>query len=386
MKKIVLFTSSLSQGGAEKVLTSVSLNLPIEYQKTIVVYDDSRVDYEYDGNLVTLKARSSNNILLKFKTFYYRVKEMKDIKKQNNVDVAISFLDSPNFVNLFSKSNEKVIVSVRNFKSVNKKNLYDKIFKLAMKLFYNKADTIVAVSNLIKHDLINNYGILEDKIAVINNPYNVTQIKKMSDEEISEMKQQVFKNPTLINVGRFNKQKGQRHLINIVGVLRKSIPNIQLIFLGEGPMEEELKKQVEVLDLKENIHFWGFKKNPYKYISKADIFVFPSLHEGFPNALVEAMACGTPVISSDCKSGPREILAPGTDVFSQTKESERANYGVLMPVIEENKEELINIWSSEIVKLLNDKRTLKKYSNLGIDRAKEFSIDKTIQQWIEIIE
>lgn len=386
MKKIVLFTSSLSQGGAEKVLTLVSLNLPIEYQKTIVVYDDSRVDYEYDGNLVTLKAKASNNILLKFKTFYYRVKEMKDIKKQNNVDVAISFLDSPNFVNLFSKSNEKVIVSVRNFKSVNKKSLYDKIFKLAMKLFYNKADTIVAVSNLIKHDLINNYGILEDKIAVINNPYNVTQIKKMSDEEISEMEQQVFKNPTLINVGRFNKQKGQRHLINIVGVLRKSIPNIQLIFLGEGSMEEELKKQVEVLDLKENIHFWGFKKNPYKYISKADIFVFPSLHEGFPNALVEAMACGTPVISSDCKSGPREILAPGTDIFSQTKESERTNYGVLMPVIEENKEELINIWSSEIVKLLNDKRTLKKYSNLGIDRAKEFSIDKTIQQWIEIIE
>lgn len=385
MKKIILLTRTLSQGGAEKVLSTVSLNLPSEYKKIIVVYDDTRIDYEYDGKLIDLKTKVSKNLVLKFKSFYYRVKEMKNIKKQENTDVAISFLDSPNFVNLFSKSNEKVIISVRNYKSGNKKNSYDIIFKMAMRLFYNKADNIVVVSNLIKHDLINNFGISKDKISVIYNPYNIDQIRSLAEKDISKEEKVIFENPTLINVGRFSKQKGQKYLIKMIKDLSSVIPNIQLVFLGEGSLEEELREQAMLLGVKENVHFLGFKKNTYKYISKSDLFVFPSLHEGFPNALVEAMACGTPVLSADCRSGPREILAPGTDIFNQTKESERGKYGVLMPVVEENSDTNINIWVTEIIKLLNDQNTLGRYADLGIVRAREFSVDNIIKKWVEVI-
>lgn len=111
---------------------------------------------------------------------------------------------------------------------------------------------------------------------------------------------------------------------------------MKLAILGRGELEDYLKQLACEMDLEKDVYFLGFQKNPFKFISKSKIYVFPSLYEGFPNALCEAMACGVTVISSDCKSGPREILAPETNIDGETKIIEYAKYGMLLPVCDDN--------------------------------------------------
>ncbi|MDY7021440.1 MAG: glycosyltransferase, partial [Cyanobacteriota bacterium] len=141
-----------------------------------------------------------------------------------------------------------------------------------------------------------------------------------------------------------------------------------------------------------DIFFLGFQKNPFKYIAKSTVFAFPSLWEGFPNALVEAMICKTPVMASDCKSGPREILAPNTDYHSNPDSVELAKYGVLMPVCDGrffSAEDPLtmeeNIWAEALIKFLNDENLRESYRKSASIRAADFSADRIIGDWLNII-
>ena len=129
------------------------------------------------------------------------------------------------------------------------------------------------------------------------------------------------------------------------------------------------------------------------FMAKAHVLAFPSLWEGFPNVLVEAMVCGCPVISSDCRSGPREILAPDTELLYQTNKPEYARYGVLMPVCD-NKANILDsrftpeeaIWADVIVQTLKDEGLRKKYIELAKKRILDFKIESISKQWDEAIE
>lgn len=117
---------------------------------------------------------------------------------------------------------------------------------------------------------------------------------------------------TFISVGKFRVEKNLQLLLQAFSLL-KDLP-IQLIIIGGGPLETNLKQQAGELGIADKVWFGGFKSNPFKYIKNANCFVLSSHTEGFPNVLLEALACGKSVISTDCKSGPREILAAATDM------------------------------------------------------------------------
>ncbi|WP_079654067.1 glycosyltransferase [Thermocrinis minervae] len=310
-----------------------------------------------------------------------------------------------------TKTQEKVVISV-HFDLIQalekdpfigigwRRRIVVAAYKWLIKKLYPKADLCIAVSHGVKESLVR-LGVPEERIRVIYNPYPVEEIQQKAKEDVEE----VFKSfPYLINVGRLTKPKGQWYLLRIFRSLKEEFPDLRLLILGEGELKGYLYNLCKTLGLRAylwdkdklsedfDVYFLGFRENPFKYISRAKLFLFPSIFEGFGNVLVEALACGVPVVSSDCRSGPREILAPGSDYRHQTDKPEFAKYGVLMPVLDGSflqdepltQEEMM--WVEVIKSMLKDESILKEYSERGMQRAYDFHVEKIIKEWQEVID
>lgn len=391
MKKNAAFIiPSLKNGGAERVLSTISMNLDENINQYIFTWNGKEPDYDFNGEIVEIDIQNSTSLIKNINVLFKRVKEVKKYKKQYNIDTCISHLEGPNIVNLLSKGNEKTVITVHNFQSKERTGLYGFIFRTLMRLLYNRADKIVAVSNAIKEDLANNFNINEEKIEVIYNPFDCKSIEELATEELEEEYKEIFENDVIINVGRLTKQKGQWHLIKSFYELKKLYKDIKLVILGKGELEDELKELVEILNLNKDVFFLGYHKNPFKFIKNSKVFALTSLYEGFPMCLAESMICGTPIVSVDCKSGPREMLdiknIENKDVI------QFVDYGVLVDNFKENKV-LINYKISKDEKdfaraintLINNNEYYDKYSKLGNKRAYEFDLKNIIVKWHNLI-
>lgn len=388
MKKVAILVPYLGGGGAERVASNLLMHLPSEkYKKYLIVYDEKIMEYPYEGKLLSLDLESKKSIFGKMKNAFLRLKKIQKIKEEEEFDVVISFLESPNMINILTRVNDKAIISIRNYMSRSMSGFYGNINKFISKKLYNKSDLITVVSNEIKEDMIKNFGAEKSKVKVIYNPYDLEKIEYLSKEEIGKY-EHIFENPTIINVGRLNEQKGQSYLIDIFNEVSKKNKKVNLVILGRGELEDKLKQKVKRYNLENRVFFLGFQQNPYKFIKRASAFVLTSLYEGFPNVLVEAMSCSTPVISTDCKSGPKEILINSKE-YKQSNDVIRCDYGILLPDIcsnINNLDEIIQKSALEICNLLEDEALMTKYGNLAYERARDFRIESIVQEWIEIIE
>ncbi|MBT7088763.1 glycosyltransferase [bacterium] len=305
--------------------------------------------------------------------FYYAWR----LKKTAKDEVILSFMERANFVNIIAKLffKHKAIVSERIYPSIAFNKGLRRIQKYLVSFLYPYADLIIANSKAIKEDLIENFKIPSHKIKVINNMYDIEQIEIKAQKKISQEFAEFFQSPVIINIGSHSTQKGQKYLIKAFKKVVETLPQVKLAFFGRGPLKPGLIKLVQDLKLEPNVKFFDFDENIFKYLSKSKLFVLSSLWEGFPNVLIEAMACKLPVIASDCKSGPREILAPTTDCSWQTKELEFAEYGVLVPPEEEE------LLSRAILKVLKENNLSESYSAKGYNRAKDFTIQNMLSKW-----
>lgn len=387
MKNVALIIYSLKGGGAERVVSLLSQELSKKYNLYLIVFDSEDKAYPYGGNLIDLNIKSHKNFFMKVINVIRRVYWLRKIKKRYKIQTSISFLGSANIVNILSRVNDKVIISIHSYLSKNKKKFT--ITKFLTKVLYNKADKIIGVSKGICIDLIKNYRTDKRLTKCIYNPVDIKSIKNQQLSSNNIFDDDKF---TIINIGRLTNAKGQWHLIRALSYVQKEINNIRLLILGQGELESYLKNLVKKLKLEDNVMFLGYQQNPFKYISKSDIFIFSSLYEGFGNAILEAMACGTPIISTDCRSGPREILAPGTDVEYETQEIDYCEYGVLVPVcdgkyydydIPLTREE--KLLAKSIIELYKNEELRKNYSLKGKDRVRDFDISNIVKEWGNLI-
>ncbi len=256
----------------------------------------------------------------------------------------------------------RVVVNVQNNTSQETQNgagISARIMPQLIRWFFPWADAIVTVSQGVADDL-KQIGLPEAKIHVIHNPVVTPELLARSQEPVEHPWFAANQSPVIIAVGRLTKQKDFPTLLKAFAQVRK-VRDAKLMILGEGEDRSLLEALVQELGIADSVALPGFVANPFAYLSKSAVFVLSSLFEGLPTVLIEAMAVGTPVVATDCKSGPMEIL-------------DNQRYGKLTRV--GDVEEL----ASAIVQILDqptDSRILQQ-------RAKEYSLEKSLQDYAEI--
>ena len=366
----------------------------------IAVFTKKPIQLPYRGHLIDLKFKPANNFFSKIINFFIRWKKIHTIKKRLNADVVVSFMQAPNVLNLLTKNTAQTIISIRNYdfrKYSEVRNPFLRLEHFLLRFLINKADKIVTVSSELSELTRKKYRIVKNKIVTIHNGCDVREIKKKASQPLPPNLDALFKWPTLINSGKIEPQKGQHQLIKIYSFLVKEIRDLKLIILGRGSLKSELIDYSESLGLKcwqydidsvseidsSNVFFMGFQNNPYNFFLNSSVFVLSSLYEGFPNVVIEAMACGLPVVAADCKTGPKEIILD--------EKNPNIDYGILLPEFDINEKSLNKptvteqLWIDKISELLNNRSEILKYRKLSEIRVRNFTVEKLVTRWTELI-
>ena len=310
-KQIIIYVPNLSGGGTERFFTQLAKFLS-KLEKYSVIYfysvNSSKSNPVKNNLFIKLKKtifKRSIFAIWEIIFFSWREKPSIILSAQNHPNVLFSLLRF-----LLPKST-KLIISERSFTNLalrDAKFLPRKILNKLIPIAYKNADSIHCLTNRIQDILIKKYDIPKTKINVIPNFIDLDNVQKQSFKKHNfSLIKKINNSPYIISIGRLHNQKGFEYLIKAFSSLTDLIPH-KLVILGEGPLMNNLKDQVKVLKLGNKVIFAGFLKNPYPILKKADLFVLSSLYEGMPNALLEAISLNVPIVSSDCPSGPREIL------------------------------------------------------------------------------
>lgn len=386
-KNLMFIVPTLIGGGAEKTVANLSKYLAKDYNIYIVVFRDTQTKYSYSGKLIPL-TKGRNKSAIKKATFVLKaIPKLRKLKQENHIDYAISFLTQADALNTLSRvAGTQTFISIRNTDSML---MQSKALKLITYMSCKQSDHIIAISNQVKDDLIANFRVIPNKITVIYNPALATKFGKTKQTKHVEL---LSSGKICINVARLVEQKGQWHLIRAFSKVVKKYPDAKLLILGQGPLKEYLQSLIDAYDLHNNIFLLGFANNPYYYMKKADCFIFSSLYEGLGNSLLEAMSCRTPIISCDCASGPREILAPTTDYNQKTRNKiDFATYGILVPVFDGQqrnaetpltKEEML--MAQAIIDFFKQNKC-EHYREMSKKRSKDFDIKTISQQWKDLL-
>lgn len=397
-KHILFVISYLDKGGAERALSNITNNAPEDWDIDILVNNDKVIDYEYNANIISMNlgdSSSLNSLFFQVGVLFKRIKKLRELKKNGDYDAVISFLDSANFANILSGKRCRVIISARcsldNVKSLKYRLLVDPLISL----LYNRADKVVAVSRELAKELVNNQRISPEKIAVIENGYNVEEIKRLACEPIDEDIQKMIEHrPMIFTAGRLSNQKYHWHLIRAMSKVVEIIPDTILLIAGEGELKEYLQELITVCGLTENVKLLGFVSNVYAYEKLADAFVFPSGWEGFPNALAEAMCVGTPCIASDFKTGAKELLAPEKiEMENSVIDVSKETYGIMTPICSgihysgmESLEKTELFLAEAIIDMLSNESIREEYHKNSLIRGESFKIEDILQKWNALVE
>jgi glycosyltransferase involved in cell wall biosynthesis len=368
MKKIMFFIPYLVGGGAQRVVVNLLKGINKEKFKLLIVVVDK------NGYFSKAIPKDVEVVELNSKRALTSIGCLRKTIKKYEPDVFLSNLDYANIVStvacIFLKNKPKLILTehLNYSRSIQNKNTFKKlIFSKLLKFSYKRADRIVTVSKGITNDLITylNLESYRDKFITIYNPIVDDELLTKKNEEINDVwlnDEGLF---NIIGVGRLSEQKDFKTLLKAFLIIKKQFNFVRLLLLGEGELREELENTIKELGIKESVRLVGFVDNPYAFMRKADVFVLSSKYEGFGNVIVEAMACATPVVSTNCPSGPSEIIKDDA-------------CGLLCEV--ENEQDL----AEKIIKLLKNKEKRGILSENGLKRSGDFTIEKVAQIYEEL--
>lgn len=380
-QKIALCISSFRAGGGERVMVAVANALAARGRQVDLLvlkpvgpyaeHVDSRV------RVISLDARRMIFSLPKFVSYL----------KRERPSVVMALDEYTHILSLaarkLSGSDTRIILRIGNmFTELFKRyeGMKGRVLEFLVRRWYRHADAVIANSQGVRDDIVQVTGISPEKVSVIFNPKDIAALTAQAALPVGHAWLERKTLPVVIASGRLREQKNLPVLIRAFDTLRASTP-ARLIILGAGREEERLRDLVRALHLEDAVSFPGYMDNPYAWLAKADVFVSVSLWEGLPNTVIEALACGLPVIASDCDSGPREILAPDTDYRKRiTQGSEPALYGVLTAVNDEA------ALAEALKKLLSDAPLRAQYAAAAVKRSHDFEDASLIPQYEQVLD
>lgn len=403
-KVILLVITNLNFGGAQRVFYNLSIELSKKYRVVECVFNfDAGHAFKTGNEVLSLDVKAGKSFFGKLYNFYLRCKRLREIKRKVNADICMSHLEGADYVNILSRRSEKVICCIHGSKR-HDENIEGFVGWLRRNLLipflYRKADMLITVSRGVMNELTDSFNLDKKMIHWVPNFFYPEQIKTQASAPIPEHWLPVFNDPRLsfITVGRLTRQKNQDAFVRLAGEFLKSCKS-KWILVGEGERFDELYTQArqlqlrvysykESLDINQeyDIYFLGFYSNPFSLVSRSDWFVLTSSWEGFPMVIGEAMACGTPVISTDCPTGPREFLSDNLDPTQPLTNCEVAEYGILMPLMDSDSLSKLNAWTKQLSAITQDRRLHERYSKQGYDRIQQLSVSNIMSQWYFILD
>jgi len=369
-KKVYLVLPVMKGGGVEQVSLVLLKHLDrTRYELKLVLF---RREGEYldrvPADVEIIDLHKKNRL-----SFFGLIVKLARLIRIDKPDILLSSLYYPNIVSvlaciLSASRYTKVIICEHNH---HKKLLpFKRLRRCAwhlMRYTYRRADRIIAVSRNIKKTLAEDFEIDPHRIVPIYNPMETVEIRRRSREAVRHpFLEKDRRGVTIVGVGRLTRQKNFALLIEALTRVRREIP-ASLLILGQGGARGALEALTRELGVEQHVAFPGFQQNPYKWMRRADLFVLPSDWEGFGIVIVEAMICGVPVVSTDCPSGPNEIIR------------DREN-GRLVTVGDAAH------LAEAIVELARDRELAEKFVRNGFENARRFDFRRTLQQYEHTIE
>lgn len=350
---INFFITSLGGGGAERVVCNLA-NFLAERQHTIRITVLRGNDETYPLNNGVVVEYLQPDYYLEGKSLFYRLKEIRStiqfLRHLNKDALLVSLLELPVAYSLIFKPlySQKLVICERNNPEFYSKG-YQKIFKR----FSRKADGCVCQTSTIMQWY---------QVFLKSNTHTIV-IPNSINSEILKANVSERHDKVVLTMGRLEPQKNQKMLISAFAIIAKSYPDYKLVIYGKGPLEQELKKQVSLLGIEDNVDFKGFTNNIVDAYQHARFFVLTSNHEGMPNVLAEALAMGLVCISTDCGGGgAKELIRNGVN-------------GVL---IEKND---INALAHNIKQLIENKKYAIELANQAKAIREKLTPDKIHIMW-----
>lgn len=309
-----VFMQSFAGGGAERVMVSLANEIAGGNAKVDLIVVDMR------GPLASEVSGEVRIVHLARKSAIRSVPALARYIKRERPSVVMSTVDNINFSLVLSvilfRLKVRTVVRLANAPSsfgVGGKGVKARLFRrLRTRILRinRRADMVVAVSKGVAQEFREISGVREGRICVIYNPVLALPLHELAERPVENQKLFHDRIPVIIAVGRLEPQKDFGTLIRAFALVLAS-RSAKLCILGEGSERGALERLARELGIESEIVMPGFDRNPFKYVSRSNVFVLSSLYEGLPNALIQALALKVPVVSTDCKHGPREILDNG---------------------------------------------------------------------------
>ncbi len=372
--KILYLHPTFTFGGAER--TSLNLLTGLDKQRfKVTLVTSKEIALRFSGlaleKIIHIEDIGMGIWFRGLKSLWKDVRIVAKVVKEEKPDIVFGMMHysatALAFAKKFFRLKPKIIASPRGPSTDYLNTCFTKksqkvFLKALFSFFCKRSDALIVPSSGTKEDCVKNFGAKGERVSVINNSIDAGLISEKCKEGIDiEFPADTF---VVSTAGRLSMEKNMPLLLKAFAKLREK-ENAKLLIIGDGPEKANLEAVASELGIREDIIFTGFQENPYKYIKRSDVFVHTCLVEGFGNMIVEAMACGVPVIATDCPYGPREIIQNGEN-------------GILAPM--DDTEALVEAIRS----VLYDEGLRQRLSGKGYQRSLDFSIGRMVRAYEDV--